>query len=95
MLINIALTYFYIKCKVDLPEIKGNHRKFRTLVSSYIGKLKIKKNSTIQFFFLKSIKLSLFYFIFIFICMYDFNFLWIFTIILFLIISILIIEILF
>lgn len=24
--------------KVDLPEIKGNHRKFRTLVSSYIGK---------------------------------------------------------
>lgn len=23
--------------KVDLPEIKGNHRKFRTLVTSYIG----------------------------------------------------------
>lgn len=23
---------------VDLPEIKGNHRKFRTLVTSYIGK---------------------------------------------------------
>lgn len=22
---------------VDLPEIKGNHRKFRTLVTSYIG----------------------------------------------------------
>lgn len=23
--------------KVDLPEIKGNHRKFRNLVTSYIG----------------------------------------------------------
>jgi hypothetical protein len=23
---------------VDLPEIKGNHRKFRTLVTSYIGR---------------------------------------------------------
>lgn len=28
---------YTIKSKVDLPEIKGNHRKFRTLVSSYIG----------------------------------------------------------
>lgn len=26
-----------IQCSVDLPEIKGNHRKFRTLVTSYIG----------------------------------------------------------
>lgn len=26
------------KNQVDLPEIKGNHRKFRTLVTSYIGK---------------------------------------------------------
>lgn len=25
------------KWKVDLPEIKGNHRKFRNLVTSYIG----------------------------------------------------------
>lgn len=25
--------------KVDLPEIKGQHRKFRTLVTSYIGKV--------------------------------------------------------
>ncbi len=38
---------------VDLPEIKGNHRKFRTLVSSYIGnelKLTIfeqKKNNSL------------------------------------------------
>lgn len=27
------------KRKVDLPEIKGNHRKFRNLVTSYIGKI--------------------------------------------------------
>lgn len=30
---------------VDLPEIKGNHRKFRTLVTSYIGKKIFKKNN--------------------------------------------------
>lgn len=26
-----------LNTKVDLPEIKGNHRKFRNLVTSYIG----------------------------------------------------------
>lgn len=34
----ICKNYYIFDCKVDLPEIKGNHRKFRTLVSSYIGK---------------------------------------------------------
>lgn len=32
------LTCYWSKLeKVDLPEIKGNHRKFRNLVTSYIG----------------------------------------------------------
>lgn len=37
---NEMKIYIY---KVDLPEIKGNHRKFRTLVTSYIGKHKYYK----------------------------------------------------
>jgi hypothetical protein len=40
--------------KVDLPEIKGQHRKFRTLVTSYIGKVGQSKAKEIQctkFFF--------------------------------------------
>lgn len=30
--------------KVDLPEIKGKHKKFRTLVTSYIGNQEIMKS---------------------------------------------------
>lgn len=45
--------------KVDLPEIKGNHRKFRNLVTSYIGnsvyvcvRLSILRTNVCMFFFL-------------------------------------------
>ncbi len=31
---------------VDLPEFKGKHRKFRNLVSSYLGKCSVQKNFT-------------------------------------------------
>jgi hypothetical protein len=51
---------------VDLPEFKGKHRKFRNLVSSYLGKCSVQKNSSVMkfsthlfrtyFFFSKSIK---------------------------------------
>lgn len=35
----LSIWFFFVRI-VDLPEIKGNHRKFRTLVTSYIGKAK-------------------------------------------------------
>jgi len=40
---NFKISEKFEICKninlVDLPEIKGQHRKFRTLVTSYIGKV--------------------------------------------------------
>lgn len=50
---------------MDLPEFKGKHRKFRNLVSSYLGKCSVQKNSSVMkfsthlfrtYFFSKSIK---------------------------------------
>lgn len=35
---------------VDLPEFKGKHRKFRNLVSSYLGKCSVQKNSSVMKF---------------------------------------------
>jgi hypothetical protein len=54
----------YFLLQVDLPEIKGNHRKFRTLVTSYIGKTKKKFQ---QMHAVRWIYLFLFLFYFIFI----------------------------
>jgi hypothetical protein len=51
-LMNFKISEKFEICKninlVDLPEIKGQHRKFRTLVTSYIGK--VWKSIFIPFF---------------------------------------------
>lgn len=42
----LSIWFFFVRI-VDLPEIKGNHRKFRTLVTSYIGKALTTKQKEI------------------------------------------------
>ena len=51
-LVSAPLTYcskntesiYKNRLAVDLPEFKGKHRKFRNLVSSYLGKCSVQKN---------------------------------------------------
>ena len=57
-LVSAPLTYcskntesiYKNRLAVDLPEFKGKHRKFRNLVSSYLGKCSFQKNSSVMKF---------------------------------------------